>query len=245
MESLMESILCAILVVMLIDGQPIGHVKTAASSLWLLISLTYFVVEPSSMTTFPTTTRYALLAFIGVIFTYLIAVPITPLALFFVRADGFFPTWLCWLQTFDASVDQGWKGGYFTNTTPANWWERIWSYSGTGSPTGLNRYLLRIRWLWRNPAYGFDLYPLGIAYNPDNWIIEICNVVNGQLQTFKAVTKDGRYFSYIDSSNRKFGWKLWWALDSNFHLLPIDQFTHVAIAAGYDQSKRIMFVFTP
>lgn len=241
----MESILCAVLVAMIIDGQPIGHIKTAASSIWLLVTFFYFITEPKQMNLFTAYLRYAFLAFVGLIFTYLIAVPLTPLALAFVRSDGFFPTWLCWFQTFDASVDQGWRGAYFTNESPKSWWSRIWSYSGTGTPTGLNRFLLRCRWLWRNPAYGFDLYPLGIEYNPDDWNIITCDVTNGRLMRLYAVTKDGRNFSYTDSTNRKLGWKLWWAFDENFRLLPVDQFNHVAIAQGYDQSKRIMFVFTP
>ena len=243
----MESILCAIIVVLLCFGGPISDIKTAESILWLAISFSHSALEPNEMTKALSYVRYAAYALIGLFFTYVVAVLATPIILLFVRPDNnYLPRWLCWFQTFDASVDQGWLGNYFTNTNPSSWWQRIWSYSGSGTPTGLNRFLLRVRWLWRNPAYGFDLWPLGMAYNPDDWIVKVCDVANGQLIKFYAETKDGLHFSYCDSSNRKFGWKLWWALGSDFKLQTLDQFNHVATPiSGYDQSKRIMFVFTP
>jgi hypothetical protein len=243
----MEFVLCLALILSIFVGLPTGHLKTVSSISWLLISLLNFVVEPSKMSVFATYAKYAFLAFIGIIFTYLIAVPLTPLIVLFAnKDDGYLPRWLCWFQTFDAPVDQGWIGNYFTNATPNNWWERVWSYSGQGTPSGFNRWLLRIRWLWRNPAYGFDLWPLGMNYDPSDWVITILEVTNGQLMRFAAQTKDGKHFSYCDHTNRKFGWKLWWALDTTkWTLQSIEEFTHVAVPSYYDRSKRIMFVFTP
>lgn len=245
----MEYFLCVLLCLMILYGESIEHVKTAASSIWLLITFIYFIMEPVLMEIFISYVRYAFLAFIGIIFTYVIAVPLTPLALLFVRSNGFLPTWLCWLQTFDATVDAAWQASYasYLNANPSNWWQALWTYRGAPNiPTGLNKFCLRLQWLWRNPAYGFDFWPLGIVYDDTQWIIKTCDVTNGTLTRFYAVTKDGKYFSYTDSTGKKFGWKLWWALDANFQLIPADKFTHVADpASGYNQGKRLMFVFTP
>ena len=59
---------------------------------------------------------------------------------------------LRWFQTFDAPLDEWRCGTYYKN---CNWLK--WDFT---KPT--HRYLARVFWLYRNPAYGFAQYPLGI-----------------------------------------------------------------------------------
>ena len=69
--------------------------------------------------------------------------PILALPIFVTVIDG--REWLIkplrWFQTFDAPLDEGHFGGYFTTTNP---------------------YLYRMYWLVRNPAYGFGHFLLGV-----------------------------------------------------------------------------------
>jgi hypothetical protein len=139
-------------------------------------------------------TRYIFATILQLLFTYLLAVPFAPLIALACKADGYLPDWLFWFQTFDAPLDAGWKDGYFPTS---------------GTPTGSTLWWLRVRWLWRNPAYGFCYWPLGIPYDPSQWVIDI----NNEPTEFKAHTKDGRYFCYTSSAGDKYGYKLWWALE--------------------------------
>ena len=69
--------------------------------------------------------------------------PILALPIFVTVIDG--REWLIkplrWFQTFDAPLDEFTYGGY-----------------GTAS----SKYTNRIKWLCRNPAYGFAQYPMGV-----------------------------------------------------------------------------------
>jgi len=69
--------------------------------------------------------------------------PILALPIFVIVIDD--RDWLIkplrWFQTFDAPLDEGHYGGYFTTTSP---------------------YLYRMFWLVRNPAYGFGQFPMGV-----------------------------------------------------------------------------------
>jgi hypothetical protein len=207
--------------------------KLCIAVAWLTTLFLNFVLDPKTMSKLKMYLNYGFWALLNFLFTYLVAYPLTPLVTLFAGASGFLPVWLCWFQTFDASLDAGWQGGYFgTYATP---------------PTGLVLYWLRVRWLWRNPAYGFDYWPCGIEYDPTQWVIDICEVTNGTNGTlikFAAHTIDGKHFSYTDSTGKKFGWKVYWALDANFHLIPAQQYANIA-AKLYDQTPRIMLVCTP
>lgn len=160
-----------------------------------------------------------------VIFTYVLAVPFAPLIALFCRADGYLPNWLCWLQTFDAPLDAGWRDGYFQP-------------SGAPAPTGIALYWMRVRWLWRNPAYGLCYWPLGIPYAPDDWVVEILTHDGATLTEFKAHTKDGRHFCHTNSGGLKLGYKLWWALDENWKLIE-----KLPTSRGPD--NRLPICFTP
>jgi hypothetical protein len=171
---------------------------------------------------------YALASIVNVLFTYLIAVPFAPLIAVFCKDDGYLPRWLCWFQTFDAPLDAGWKDGYFMHS----------GESQDSAPLGFELWWLRVRWLWRNPAYGFCYWPLGIPYNPSDWYIYNIKVNGTVLEEFAARTYDGKYFCYTNSNGVKLGYKLWWALDSDWKLIP-------ALPASRGPDNRLPMCFSP
>jgi hypothetical protein len=128
----------------------------------------------------------------------LISFPLAPLIALAANAQGNLPKCLTWFQTFDASLDVGWQQDYFGT----------WSASDT-VPTGVSLWWYRVRWLWRNPGYGFSYYAVGIAFEPANWRV-LHYSVNGTNTTFIAT--DGRQFnielgwSWLQV---KIGWKAW------------------------------------
>jgi hypothetical protein len=136
---------------------------------------------------------YVLLTLLNLVFTGF-AYVLAPVVALFCRADGWLPKWLAWFQTFDASLDAGWRDGYFPVT---------------GTPTGRARWWLRTKWLWRNPAYGFCYWAIGINFVPADW--EIVSFVRHDDGTcdFHARTKDGRYFNLMAATGTKLGWKAW------------------------------------
>lgn len=89
----------------------------------------------------------------------LLAYVLGPLVVLFCSDDGWLPKWLNWFQTPDNPMDgdKGWKTEH-------------WQWRFKLSP-GLARYVGRVGWCWRNPAYNFAINILG-AKNPPtpfNW----------------------------------------------------------------------------
>jgi hypothetical protein len=93
-------------------------------------------------------------------------------------------------------------------------------------------------WLCRNPAYTFCVGPLGIPYDPTQWVIDELTQANGSLTLSRAHTKDGKYFCYTSAAGAKYGYKLWWAMDAGFNLLP-------AMPVGKNTGNRLPICFTP
>lgn len=150
---------------------------------------------------------YTILAIINLLFT-LLAWIVSPFLAFEVLESGYLPNCLKWFQTFDAPIDSGWQLGYYGTYLTTNI-----------KPTGWTLYWYRLLWLCRNPAYGFSYWPLGIPYVKEDWVIKTLTTTDGTtLSEFFAVTTDGKYFSYTNSKGLKLGYKLWWALDSNWQL---------------------------
>lgn len=138
---------------------------------------------------------YGLMVFLNLWFTA-IAMVFAPIIALFANKDGWLPKYLLWLQTQDNSLDEGWRGTYFGN--PVN-----------PSPIGVKLWWYRTKWLWRNPAYGFCYWPLGVDVHPNDWIIdEYKEDANGQRILLKAHTESG-YFAYTTNSGWKLGWKIW------------------------------------
>lgn len=103
----------------------------------------------------------------------------------FCDKNGWLPTWLDWAQTFDNSLDS-------TVTGPGYWG--------------------RVKWLYRNPAYGFSYWVLGVPFNPEEWKVW---VHTGSEETkdlyFYAVGPNGQFNEhyYRDGEHVKRGWKAW------------------------------------
>ncbi|BCG50052.1 hypothetical protein [Ralstonia phage RP13] len=119
----------------------------------------------------------------------------------FADKDGNLPKYLYWFQTFDASLDEGWKSKYDGfNPNPQGFWQL---------------YYARLKWLWRNPCYGFDYYPFGFTFDLTQWTIRKWES-NDQRELFIA-TGQGLFsiIYYGKYGTWKLGWKAWNYFDSN------------------------------
>lgn len=92
------------------------------------------------------------------------------------------PEWLAWFDTFDGTLDAGLQPGETSS------------------------YWTRMRWLYRNPAYGFSYWALGARFIPGEWWVERCDS-----DTFHATSQDGRFnWNVVRFGLRiKLGWKAW------------------------------------
>lgn len=115
-------------------------------------------------------------------------------------------TWLCWLDTFDAPTDAGWMDGYFGPD----------HYTADSPPSFWRRKLYQIMWLYRNPAYGFAYYPLGIPLDPKEWVVKYTPATADHAETFVARNEmDLAFFNYYRAPKLKLGWKVWNSWDSD------------------------------
>lgn len=164
--------------------------------------------------------RYIIATVAQLLFTYLLAVPFAPVIALFCKGDGYLPNWLAWFQTEDAPLDAGVRDGYADfDPNDSRWWNRT-------------------KWLYRNPAYGFCYWPLGLPYDPAEWVVDLLTYDGTTLTEFKAHTVDGKYFCHTTSAGLKLGYKLWWALDANWKL--IDK-----LPASRGPDNRLPICFTP
>ncbi|ODP33068.1 hypothetical protein [Pandoraea sp. ISTKB] len=111
----------------------------------------------------------------------------------FVDRDGNLPKWLRWYQTFDASVDAGWSDAYYT---------------GWLAETRIGRYISRVLWLCRNPAYGFDYALLGVAFAASEWRV-VKYVETEDTALFFAVGRGFNFYYEGRWGRYKIGWKAW------------------------------------
>ena len=95
------------------------------------------------------------------------------------------PNWLAWVDTFDADLDAGLATGEV-----ATYWTRV-------------------RWLYRNPGYGFGYWLLGATFDPIQWRVKSYRD-DGDL-TFFAVGPGGRFNLHVTrfGIRLKLGWKAW------------------------------------
>lgn len=110
----------------------------------------------------------------------------------FADRHGYLPRWLKWFQTFDASLDWGWQGG-----TPG--------FNPDGS-----QHWNRVKWIYRNPAYGFAYWALGISFDPARWRVRRF-VSTPSLELFVATGPNGLFNLYYHGrlGMLKLGWKAW------------------------------------
>lgn len=139
---------------------------------------------------------YPFLALVSLLLVALTCI-LAPLLVLSANSEANLPKFLCWFQTFDNTLDAGWKvqGNYGT-------------YLKDGTvPAGFTLYWYRVRWLWRNPGYGFDYWPLGVAFNSADWAVLVDDGV-----WWIAFGPNGRFcVRYLATTKvgLKLGWKAW------------------------------------
>ncbi|VVD98366.1 hypothetical protein PCO31110_02008 [Pandoraea communis] len=137
--------------------------------------------------------------------------------------DGNLPRWLRWFQTFDASIDAGWKDGYF----PAAW----------GKPPHM-RYVARMLWLLRNPAYGLDYWLFGLTFDASTWRV-LANIDQDDLVLFFAVGNGVNFYYHGRFGEAKIGWKAWnYWLGSTWRETPWGPAWQIPVCATYNPFKR-------
>lgn len=165
---------------------------------------------------------YIILAFFDIFFSQIVArFLLNWWAPIFANEQGWLPPWLIWLQTFDNSLDEGWQGGTYDIPVPTNKWQRHWA---------------RVKWLWRNSAYGFSYWPMGKEFNPTEWTI-----VRWDEQVHHLTGPAGQ-FSYIYEGKwgqLKLGWKAWNYWDNDhWRTTSWGPEWRVPIVFGYTPFKR-------
>ena len=136
--------------------------------------------------------EWALKAILNWAFTLLCYFPLNFIAPLFADEKGWLPKWLSWIGTFDASLDAGWKDGYFSKGTKP--WSLWWA---------------RVRWLMRNPAYGFDYQVLGIPFKKEDWKKRFFWGSWGDAFVAKSSSGHFNFTCNIFGQRFKLGWKAW------------------------------------
>ncbi len=139
------------------------------------------------------TALYPLLALLSLLFTALAMLGVNWWAPLFVDTQGNLPRWLKWFQPFDATLNEAWQGGYL-------------SPSWGASP--FKRYLARVYWLTRNPAYGFDYGLLGVSFHAEEWRV-IRYIETPQFVLFVAIGNGFNVYYHGRLGMLKLGWKAW------------------------------------
>ncbi len=122
----------------------------------------------------------------------------------FIDEQGNLPRWLKWFQPFDASLNEAWQGGYLDSSWGA-------------SP--FKRYLSRVYWLYRNPAYGFDYWLFGLPFNPEEWRV-LYYTETPELVLFFAIGNGFNLYYHGRFGMLKLGWKAWNRWDGNGWEMP-------------------------
>lgn len=145
------------------------------------------------------TVLYPIMALLSLLFTAFAMLCVNWWAPLFVDEKGNLPNWLKWFQSFDASLNEGWQGGYLDPSWGA-------------SP--FKRFLARVYWLYRNPAYGFDYGPLGLSFDAKEWRV-IRYIDTPKLVLFVAVGSGFNVYYHGRFGMAKLGWKAWNRWDGN------------------------------
>lgn len=123
---------------------------------------------------------YPFMALASILMTLLTCALAPVLALFVNPTTGNLPAFLYWFQTFDATCFEGRNPAY--GFTGSNWW-------------------VATLWLWRNPGYGWDYWPFGVAFDVTEW-----TVTRNDGMWFIARGPRGQ-FNIESSWGLKLGWK--------------------------------------
>lgn len=160
--------------------------------------------------------KYAFAATLAFLFTLLTWVLCIPLA-FTADKDGNLPNWLSWFQTFDATLDAGWKDGYAGYKS----WMPLW--------------FLRAMWLARNPGYGFEYWALGMAYDYKAWTVQVFEITDDHTKFYATAPGAFNYLYLCRWYQLKFGWKAWNCFDND---------TQKFLDKQWGPAKRIPLCFT-
>jgi hypothetical protein len=83
-----------------------------------------------------------------------------------------------------------------------------WSDFDPAPKTWWAVYRNRTKWLFRNPAYGFDYYLLGMKWAPTEWTIKTF-IETPELTYFFATGPGFNMYYHGPKGMYKFGWKAW------------------------------------
>ena len=132
---------------------------------------------------------------------------LSPIIVLFSDEQGNLPTWLRYFQTFDATLDEGSnarKNELQNNPTETHW---IGYYD---TPTNFWQvYVNRLKWIVRNPAYGFDFFVFGKRWYESDWKVKTWKTDSSR-DLFYAVSDNAFNFYYQGPlGTYKIGWKAW------------------------------------
>ncbi len=136
---------------------------------------------------------YPLMALLSLLFTVFAMLAVNWWVPLLADDKGNLPAWLKWFQPFDSSLDEAWRGGYL---------DPSWGISP------FKRYLARVYWLYRNPAYGFDYWALGVPFEASQWRV-IRYIDTPQLVLFVAIGNSFNVYYHGRLGMLKLGWKAW------------------------------------
>ena len=140
---------------------------------------------------------------ISISFT-LLAFTLNPILPLFANNQGYLPKWLWWFQTPDNPLDG--DGGFINEHA---------FFKGT--QVGIKRYINRVTWLYRNPAYAFDWEVLS-ATPTNKPLVYGTKPLTGDLKSSGWVfARSGKYwqlyitlhYNSVYTTKINLGWKLW------------------------------------
>lgn len=134
----------------------------------------------------------------------------------FASKEGWLPPWLKWVQTFDDTLDAGVRDGRYPPNTP--------------------RYWGRVMWLYRNTAYGFGYWALGMRFDQRDWRVRRFDPAHERF-TFYAIGPNGAFNLHVIRAGIRFklGWKAWNMFDPQ---------TNTWKTQSWGPEWRIPFVFS-
>lgn len=121
---------------------------------------------------------YPIFVIMSITFT-LLGVILSPVIALFCDKDGNLPRFLKYFQTFDDTLNA----------------------LGDG-------YVNHVKWLVRNPAYGFDKYVFGLKWDVSEWVIHRCEITP-ERDLFFATGRGFNFYYQGRLGTYKLGWKAW------------------------------------
>jgi hypothetical protein len=178
---------------------------------------------------------YPFLALIDIVIMLLCRLLLNRIVALFADKAGNLPRRLKWFQTFDNDLDAG---------TRSRQWELAagldgdtWAAFNPDPQSWFAIYRNRVKWLWRNPGYGFDYYLLGMPFDPKEWTV-VEYIDTPERTYFKAIGPKGAFNEYEHGPDGmyKYGWKAWNMFDTG---------TRTWKTSPWGPEWRVPIVFSP